>query len=67
MVQYRLDYCTTRDLNNCTVVYRLCGSVQGGLLDNPGLVTKAAGNVLDKWEKVNKSPITLARLVHIIS
>ena len=24
----------------------------GGLLDNPGLVTKCCGNVIDKWDQV---------------
>ena len=27
-------------------------SSHGGLLDNPGLVTKCCGNVLDKWDQV---------------
>ena len=27
--------------------------IVGGVLDNPGLVTKATGNVIDKWEKVS--------------
>jgi hypothetical protein len=30
----------------------VCPSSAGGLLDSPGLVTGAVGNVLDKWEKV---------------
>ncbi len=30
----------------------MCPSSAGGLLDSPGLVTGAVGNVLDKWEKV---------------
>ena len=31
-------------------------SSQGGLLDNPGLVTKCCGNVLDKWDQVLLPP-----------
>ena len=31
---------------------RVCTNSQGGLLDNPGLVTAGCGNVLDKWDQV---------------
>ena len=31
---------------------RVCTSSQGGLLDNPGLVTAGCANVLDKWDQV---------------
>ena len=30
----------------------MCVSSQGGLLDNPGLVTRGCGNVIDKWDQV---------------
>ena len=36
----------------CLVTMRVCTSSQGGLLDNPGLVTAGCGNVLDKWDQV---------------
>ena len=44
----RSDFDASGTLN----VIRVCTSNQGGLLDNPGLVTQACGNVLDKWDQV---------------
>ena len=38
--------------SGCLVTMRVCTSSQGGLLDNPGLVTAGCGNVLDKWDQV---------------
>ena len=40
------------DTNGTLEVIRVCPSSHGGLLDNPGLVTKGCGNVLDKWDQV---------------
>ena len=37
-------------MTECCV--RVCTSSQGGLLDNPGLVTAGCANVLDKWDQV---------------
>ena len=41
-----LDTCIKR--NSTSTLF----SSHGGLLDNPGLVTKCCGNVLDKWDQV---------------
>ncbi|XP_023328186.1 uncharacterized protein LOC111701230 [Eurytemora carolleeae] len=43
---------TEFDSSGVLGLLRICSSHHGGHLDNPGLVTKAVGNVLEKWEKV---------------
>ena len=40
------------DSSGVLATIRLCTSNMGGMLDNPGLVTQACGNVLDKWDQV---------------
>ena len=40
------------DSSGSLATMRVCTSSQGGLLDNPGLVTAGCGNVLDKWDQV---------------